>query len=169
MSKSKEPDPKSFKGKITEKYNGKSSKASIDPEALKIVQENKELNKKVANLENDKKLRARAEKALVLANRMLDRKIIKAEDLENTVEKMTVMDDISYQMMNDFVDKNVENVASKVIEKEAGKGKIKAGLKNMILIPEKVTGMRDQIQSMLMDRPEYANMEKAMKNFKGNK
>jgi hypothetical protein len=158
------------KGDSDAKAYGRDLSGKVD---LNVVSENKKLKKIVADLEtknekliqsnnglvDEKKLRARAEKALILVNAMVDKKIIKAEDRETTVEKLTIMDDLSYQMMNDFVNKaQAGKEVDEALVKNAKNGKVVSGLKNLLVQTSNVEGFRGKLSDMLMNRPKYAKL-----------
>ena len=116
------------------------------------------------NLESDKTLRAKAERALKLAQIMLNKKIIKADVLEATTEKLTVMDDISYSMMENWV--NAGTFGEKVSEQLEKKAfKQKGGLSHLMLMPSKNETMRDKFTNMFMSKPKYAKLNKALAEF----
>ena len=163
LSKSKQTDAKSFTKNIQERVNKTSMKLKAENEELKNQVEELKGKLDKANDENSElietgKLRVRAEKALSLVNKMIDKKIIKAEDKEKNVEKLTVMDDISYSMMEDFVNGKEDSIATQAINKQAS-GKIKSGMKNLLLFPEQAQGFKDKLASVLMNRPKYAKLD----------
>ncbi|MDD5353135.1 MAG: hypothetical protein PHS93_08260 [Candidatus Omnitrophica bacterium] len=144
----------------------------------KLASENEELKKKVAEMteqlnqasdkisEKEEKeiLRSRAEKALKLANKMLSKGLVKKEKLEETVEKLTVMDDISFSMMTAMVDEQTMEKVSESMEKKAFK--VKQGFKNLILIPSKNETQADKLTSAFMNKPKYAAIQKYYSNKK---
>jgi hypothetical protein len=179
-------EPSAFKSKIQERVN----KTTVQPSAIqkkkssikarmKTLLENKGLRKKVAELEQEiektngnnqelegeKVLRVKAERSLKLAKQMLDKKIIKAEDVEKTVERLTVMDDLSYSMMEGIVgDSDFKEKVSEQIEKKAFKQK--AGLRNMLLIPSKDQTLKDKFTGMFMNNPKYAKLQQGLEDFR---
>lgn len=152
--------------------------ADIISDNKKLASENEELKKKVAEMteqldqasdkisEKEEKeiLRSKAEKALKLSNKMLDKGLIKKEKLEETVEKLTVMDDISFSMMTAMVDETTMEKVSGAMEKKAFK--VKQGFKNLLLMPTKDETRVDKLINVFMNNPKYAAIQKYYSNKK---
>jgi hypothetical protein len=122
---------KSIKPKLTKNYHKKASKESISERDFnKVVSYNRELeksnrelqnqieasNKKIESLSADKKdlvnesqLRVRANKAIELADYMVGKNMIKAENKNDEIDKMMLMDDVSFTALENITKDIAEN------------------------------------------------------------
>jgi len=149
------PAGKTYGKMWTNLYKNKNKKAQAKIKDLE--QKLAEVTTTVNDQDTAKNLRARAGKALGLATKMVDKSLITADAVESTVEKLTMMDDISYSMMESWVGEN--NMSEAISEKKSA-GKIKQGLSHIILQASKEPEtMKDQLTKALMSKPKYAKLQ----------
>ena len=139
--------------------------------AEKLAEKNKELSAKLEKVESEKDgiqeeqtLRIKAERALTLANKMQSKSMITAEDLEPTVEKLTLMDDLSYSMMEKMVEQNKNEVVEAAVEKHASK--VKSGVSHLILqTASKPGGLKEKLSDIFSQKPKHIKLREAFDEY----
>ncbi len=179
-------DPKSYwtgffgKGEGKSKEYGNKLSQLFRSQNKKVKAENEELKKKISEIEkklnavasqkddldNEKILRIKAERALNLASVMADKGHITKENLESVATELTVVDEKSFAMMEDIFNKKMAKVDETKNIKKAFKQV--AGLKNIPLIKEnqdlKLT-FKEKLDNALIN-PKIAKIQEYYKNRK---
>jgi hypothetical protein len=97
-----------------------------EKEKEKAEKEKEKAQKKAEYEETDKKLRIRANKAIALANSMIDKSFIKAEQKEETIDNLMLMDDISFSMEEKITNEK-ESLSEAVAKNAKGNKLIRKG------------------------------------------
>jgi len=164
-SKSSKPEIKKYLDKYVSLYKTRSKKAELENKELKeklseLTKELNEYKKQAESLKDEKVLRVKAERALVLANKMAEKGHIKPEDIEKVAEQVTIMDEASYTMLEDLFTKTIESKTASISNNKTFKKK--AGLSNLLLIPNKDETLKDKLSNLFMNKPKYAKLQNVL-------
>lgn len=165
-------DAKSYYSKLSQLYKNKIQRASAEIDELKnkvsaLSQQIEKEKTEKQELNDDNIKRIKAERAIKLSSIMADKKYIdsKPEAIEAMASQLTVMDDISFAMMEDIFDKRVSKKAE---QDSLKKTFIKAGLKNVPMILEENTPLKtfkEKLSNALI-KPKLARIQEFRSNQK---
>lgn len=169
--------PKDFANKMTKKYKKASAEkmkklSSLEQELQQKEKENELLKNKLACTEKEKEkemkekekkdkekkameeertLRIRANKAIALANQMVQKKIIVADKREDTIDRLMLLDDLSFSMEEELTN-NKESVADAIAKNQNGniisrRGGLNTGI-NIVASSDAKGTVKDELESI---------------------
>jgi hypothetical protein len=135
----------------TENEEIKKAVSCKEKEKEKAEKDKEKSEKKAESLETDQVLRIRANKAIALTNQMIAKGLIKAAKKDEFIDRLMLMDDISFAMEEALVN-DKESLAEKIAENSAGnkltrKGGIEKGL-NIIASNSNMKSFNDDLKDV---------------------